>query len=123
MVKYDYKALASVMEIVGHLQEKVEKLEETIVESEEQSFPVVTALALVSLLAVWVISALVTLYQRRSNGNNKERKIHRNASPINMNFAHEGSLRRTRQNIRHDYEEVTTLSGRVHHLPGGRIGL
>ena len=110
--------------MVAEVAKEVENLEETIIESEEQSFPLVTALALVSLLALCVISALVTLYQRRSNGNNsKERKIHRNASPINMNFAHEGSLRRTRQNIRHDYEEVTTLSGRVHHLPGGRIGL
>jgi len=97
--------------------------DETMVETgdEEQSFSLVTALALVSLLAICVISALITLYQRRSTGAaTKERKIHRNASPINMNFAHEGSLRRTRQNVRHDYEEVTTLSGRVHHLPGGR---
>lgn len=95
--------------------------EETVIEEEEQSFSLVTALALVSLLAVCVIAALITIYQRRSTGvATKERKIHRNASPINMNFAHEGSLRRTRQNVRHDYEEVTTLSGRVHHLPGGR---
>ena len=102
--------------------DEMEKLEETIVEEEEQSFSLITALALVSLLAVLVFVTLITLYQRR-NGVSKERKIHRNASPINMNFAHEGSLRRTRQNVRHDYEEVTTLSGRVHHLPGGRNGL
>ena len=101
-----------------------EQQEETVIEEEEQSFSLVTALALVSLLAICVISALITLYQRRSTGvATKERKIHRNASPINMNFAHEGSLRRTRQNVRHDYEEVTTLSGRVHHLPGGRSGI
>ena len=100
--------------------------DETTIETDEedQSFSLVTALALVSLLAVCVISVLITLYQRRSTGAaTKERKIHRNASPINMNFAHEGSLRRTRQNVRHDYEEVTTLSGRVHHLPGGRSGI
>lgn len=85
----------------------------------EDAFPLVTALALVSLLAVLVLSALVTLYQRR-NSASKKKVIHRNAAPINMNFQHEGSLRKTRQTIRHDYEEVTTLSGRVHHLPGGR---
>lgn len=102
--------------------DEMENLEGTIVEEEEQSFSLITALALVSLLAVLVFVTLITLYQRR-NGVSKERKIHRNASPINMNFAHEGSLRRTRQNVRHDYEEVTTLSGRVHHLPGGRNGL
>lgn len=93
----------------------------------EDDFPLFAALALVSLLAVLVLSALITLYQRRGQGE-KERKIHRNATPINMNFAHEGSLRRTRTGAaeaamnqgRAGYETVTTLSGRIQHLPGTR---
>lgn len=94
----------------------------------EEDFPLFAALALVSLLAVLVISALITLYQRREKGQ-KERKIHRNATPINMNFAHEGSLRRTKHNgtagfiagsVPAGYETVTTLSGRVQELPGSR---
>jgi len=109
----------------------------------EDDFPLFAALALVSLLAVLVLSALITLYQRRGKGE-KERKIHRNATPINMNFAHEGSLRRTRtaaeqamqaaQSVQAahaahaghasvvGYETVTTLSGRIQQLPGSRNG-
>jgi hypothetical protein len=84
----------------------------------EDDFPLMAALACVSLLAVLVLSALITLWQRRGNGGKSERKIHRNATPINMNFAHEGSLRKHQRPS--GYETVTTLSGRIQELPGPR---
>lgn len=86
--------------------------------SEEDEFPLMAALACVSLLAVLVLSALITLWQRRGNPTKTERKIHRNATPINMNFAHEGSLRKHQRPS--GYETVTTLSGRIQELPGAR---
>jgi len=85
--------------------------------SDEDEFPLMAALACVSLLAVLVLSALITLWQRRGNPKS-ERKIHRNATPINMNFAHEGSLRKHQRPS--GYETVTTLSGRIQELPGAR---
>ena len=53
---------------------------------------------------------------KKSSKSAAERKIHRNATPINMNFAHENSLRRKTQRP----DTVNTLSSRIQELPGYR---
>lgn len=87
--------------------------------AEKEPVSLVAGLAIVTLLAVLVMTAVATIW-RRSGGTKKQRKIHRNATPINMNFAHEGSLRKTQREGRQDYETVPSLSSRVHKLPGNR---
>jgi hypothetical protein len=102
----------------GQLKPTIKEIESETDQNDDE-FPLMAALACVSLLAVLVLSALITLWQRHGT-EKSERKIHRNATPINMNFAHEGSLRKHQRPS--GYETVTTLSGRIQELPGSRKG-
>jgi hypothetical protein len=84
-------------------------------EDEEQNLPLVGALALISLLAILVVSGLITIYNRRSTKNEKRNK--RTANQFDINFAHEGSLRATQNSA--GYSTVVATDRTVH-LPGSR---
>merc|ERR1711972_767924 len=60
------------------------------IESDEvKTLPLVGALAIISLLAILVISGLITIFNRRNQ--EKETKNKRTGNQIDINFAHEGS--------------------------------
>lgn len=82
---------------------------------EEETLPLVGALALISLLAILVVSGLITIYNRRSS--KKEQRNKRTATQYNLNFAHEGSLRATKNAA--GYATVVATD-RTTDLPGSR---
>lgn len=83
--------------------------------ADEQSLPLVGALALVSLLGILCVSGLITIYNRRSS--KKEQQNKRTGNQIDINFAHEGSLRATKFSA--GYSTVVA-NGRQLDLPGSR---
>lgn len=88
----------------------------TDIESDKvQTLPLVGALAIISLLAILVISGLITIFNRRNQ--KKETKNKRTGNQIDINFAHEGSLRATKYSA--GYSTVVA-NGRPLHLPVAR---
>lgn len=83
--------------------------------SDGKNLPLVGALALVSLLAILVVSGLITIYNRRSIKNEKQNK--RKGNQIDIHFAHEGSLRATKYSA--GYSTIVA-SARPLDLPGSR---
>jgi len=96
---------------------KIEETEQDVKTdtTDEQSLPLVGALALLSLLAILVVSGLITIYNRRNT--KKEQQNKRTGNMMNINFAHEGSLRATKLNT--GYSTVIA-HGRQLDLPGPR---
>ena len=106
--------------LMGEAEAELELLEETVARdtpSEKETLPLVGAMAIISLLAILVISGIVTIFNRRAARKSNESK--RTANHVDINFAHEGSLRATQNSA--GYTSVVA-SGRHLHLPGSRTG-
>lgn len=104
--------------LMGEAEAELELLEETVARdtpSEKETLPLVGAMAIISLLAILVISGIVTIFNRRAARKSNESK--RTANHVDINFAHEGSLRATQNSA--GYTSVVA-SGRHLHLPGSR---
>merc|ERR1719208_800385 len=67
--------------------------EEEILLDREEDLPLVGAVAVVSLLAILVVVGFVTIYQRRTAAAKEQPRM---GPEINLHFAHEGSLRKTK---------------------------
>ena len=105
----------SSLRIMGDTFEVIEEDEEILVDR-EKDLPLVGAVAVVSLLAILVVVGFVTIYQRRAAAAKGQPRM---GPEINLHFAHEGSLRKTKG--KHDYTtKHVVIEGRALPLPGPR---
>lgn len=102
---------SSFSQIMGDTFEVVEVSdEEEILLDREEDLPLVGAVAVVSLLAILVVVGFVTIYQRRTAAAKEQPRM---GPEINLHFAHEGSLRKTKA-------KHVVIEGRALPLPGPR---
>lgn len=102
---------SSFSQIMGDTFEVVEVSdEEEILLDREEDLPLVGAVAVVSLLAILVVVGFVTIYQRRTAGAKEQPRM---GPEINLHFAHEVSLRKTKA-------KHVVIEGRALPLPGPR---
>lgn len=98
-------------------QNQTDSDDETVVKTEESTLPLVGAMAILTLLCILVVTGLITIYNKRSAKADQRKK--RSANQVNLNFAHEGSLRATKVSDGYNTVVVNT-NGRMIDLPGSR---
>lgn len=87
---------------------------EEMANDENNDFPITFGLAIISLLAICVISGFITIYNR-SKVAAKAQKT-RQGTHVDIKFSHEGSL----QNVQNQIQEVQSVRRQID-LPGNRL--